>query len=65
VSGLPQIVRRSNASISAEQARDTRARAWAFVFRCWQEKRKAAEPIPESNGRDTYERLVNKERRPP
>jgi hypothetical protein len=25
-----------------EQARDARARAWSFVFQCWQEKQKAA-----------------------
>jgi hypothetical protein len=30
--------------ISPEQARDIRARAWAFVFQCWQEKQMAAEP---------------------
>jgi hypothetical protein len=64
VSGLPQIVRRSNASISAEQARDTRAGTWAFVLRCWQEKRKAAEPPSKPDGRDDCERLANKERRP-
>jgi hypothetical protein len=26
-------------SILPEQARDTRARAWAFVFQCWQKKK--------------------------
>jgi hypothetical protein len=26
--------------ISPEQACDARARAWAFVFQCWQEKQK-------------------------
>jgi hypothetical protein len=31
-------IRRIHASISPEQARDTRARAWAFVFQCWQAK---------------------------
>ena len=38
--------------ISPEQTRDSRARAWAFVFRCWQEKQKAAEPAPEPGGQD-------------
>jgi hypothetical protein len=33
--------------ISPEQARDIRARAWAFVFQCWQEKQMAAEPTAE------------------
>jgi hypothetical protein len=27
-----------------EQARDARARAWAFVFQCWQEKQRTAKP---------------------
>jgi len=38
--------------ITPEQARDARARAWAYVFRCWQEKQKAAEPAPEPDGRN-------------
>jgi hypothetical protein len=29
-------------TLTPEQARDIRARAWAFVFQCWQEKQKAA-----------------------
>jgi hypothetical protein len=39
-------------SILPEQARDTRARAWAFVFQCWQEKQVTTEPAPEPDGRD-------------
>jgi hypothetical protein len=39
-------------SISPEQARDTRARAWAFVFQCWQEKQMTTEPTPEPDCRD-------------
>jgi hypothetical protein len=52
VSGAPQLVCRSNPSISAEQARDARARAWAYIFQCWQEKQKPAEPTPEPNERN-------------
>ena len=37
--------------ISPEQVRDARARAWAFVFRCWQEKQMATEPTAEPDGR--------------
>jgi hypothetical protein len=36
--------------ISPQQARDARARAWAFVFRCWQEKQMATEPAAEPDG---------------
>jgi hypothetical protein len=39
-------------SILPEQARDTRARAWAFVFQCWQEKRMTTEPAAEPHGRN-------------
>jgi len=59
-----RIVCRSSPSIAPEQGRDTRARAWAFVFQCWQEKRKTAERAPAPDSRDDYERLANKERRP-
>jgi len=38
--------------ISPEQARDTRARAWAFVFQCWQEKQMTTEPAAEPHGRN-------------
>ena len=40
-----RIVYRPCPSISPEQACDTRARAWAFVFDCWQKK------DAETNGR--------------
>jgi hypothetical protein len=35
----------TSGSFSAEQARDIRARAWAFVFDCYRRKKEAA---PES-----------------
>lgn len=38
------IVTRSRSSISEEQARDIRARAWAHVFSCWHAKQKAMPP---------------------
>ena len=38
--------------ISPEQARDARARAWAFIFRCWQEKQMMTEPTAEPDGRN-------------
>ena len=60
----PRIVRSPLSSISLEQARDARARAWAFVFECWRAKQMVAERAPEPEARDDYERLANKERRP-
>lgn len=42
-----------------EQARDTRVRAWAFVFQCWQEKQKATRPAPEPSGRDNARKESN------
>src|SRR5215212_3250925 len=40
---------------SPEQARDVRARAWNYVFQCWQEKQKAA-GVSSTNGGDDAER---------
>jgi hypothetical protein len=52
MSDAPRIVLRPNPSITTEQVRDARARAWAYVFRCWQEKQKAVEPAPEPDSRN-------------
>jgi hypothetical protein len=38
MSDAPRVVLRSNRS-TAEQACNARARAWAFVFKCWQAKK--------------------------
>jgi hypothetical protein len=40
--GEPQVAIRPLSSMTSEQARDARARAWSFVFQCWQKKQKAA-----------------------
>ena len=37
----PRVVVKPNSDISLEEARDARARAWVFVFDCY-EKKKAA-----------------------
>ena len=37
-----RLVQRLYPGVTPEQTRDARARAWAFVFQCWQEKQKAA-----------------------
>jgi hypothetical protein len=50
MSEAPRIVILPNPSITTAQACDARARAWAFVFQCWQEKQIAAEPVPEPDG---------------
>jgi hypothetical protein len=41
-----------------EWGRDARARAWAFVFQCWQEKQNAA-GVSSTNGDDAEERSRN------
>ena len=38
--------------------------ALAAVYKLVLESKKAAEPAPEPDGRDDYEKLANKERRP-
>jgi hypothetical protein len=37
--GARDIVVKPLSGISPEQARDARARAWAFVFQCWHAKK--------------------------
>ena len=39
-----------------EQARDARAHAWTFVFRCWHEKEK---PAPSSRPEDAAKEIKN------
>ena len=39
MSSPPHIAVGSLAGITSEQAHDTRARAWAFVFECWHAKK--------------------------
>ena len=36
MSDAPHIVCRPQPGITPEQARNARARAWAYVFECWQ-----------------------------
>ncbi len=50
MSGAPSIIYRPRPGASSEQARDARARAWAFVFQCWQEKQKGR---PTTSGPDS------------
>jgi hypothetical protein len=38
--------------VMPDAARDARARAWAYIFQCWQEKEQRAEPAPEPDGRN-------------
>jgi hypothetical protein len=39
---LPRSVQRSLSIVSSEQTREVRARAWAFVFRCYETKKNPA-----------------------
>jgi hypothetical protein len=48
--GSARAVHRPHPGISPEQARDARARAWHFVFQCWQESQMAAKRAPTPNG---------------
>jgi hypothetical protein len=43
--------------IPPDESRNARARAWAFIFRCWQEKQEAVGPTPEPDGRDGSTKL--------
>jgi hypothetical protein len=45
--------------ISPEQVRDARARAWAFVFRCWLEKQMVTEPDVRNDVSITNRKEVN------
>jgi len=47
-----RVAYRPQPGISQEQARDARAHAWSFVFRCWQANQMAAESTPEPAYRD-------------
>ena len=35
MSDAPRTVMRPNPRITPEQARDARARAWAYIYQCW------------------------------
>jgi hypothetical protein len=50
--GSDRLSRSPHPRLSQEQARAARARAWGFVFRCWQDKQTTAERAPAPNGRD-------------
>jgi hypothetical protein len=50
MSDAPRSFYREHPGISPEQVRDARARAWAFVFQCYQDSQKAAEPASEHDG---------------
>jgi hypothetical protein len=40
-----RMTRLSSGSIKSEHFRDTRARAWAFVFDCYRKKEAATSPV--------------------
>jgi hypothetical protein len=40
----PRTTRLSSFSITSEDARDTRARAWSYVFDCYRKKEAATSP---------------------
>ena len=58
MSGTHHITMTPQAGISPEQSRDARARAWAYVWQCWQEKQDAA-GAGHSDGGDAKERSMD------
>ena len=50
-----RIVLNPRQDLTAEQARDARARAWVYVFQCWREKQNAA-GMTSTNGNDPERR---------
>jgi hypothetical protein len=52
MSDAPPIIHRSLPGISPEQARDARARAWAFVFDCYTRKKAARPGSPDDVRKD-------------
>jgi hypothetical protein len=56
----PRMVRSPLSSFSLEQTRDARARAWAFVFECWQAKQMVDEPT-QPGDHDDSQSVRNKE----
>ena len=57
------VVVATNPSITPEQARDARARAWAFVFECFDRHEKEAVSGIGSSEDDASEESVHEERR--
>ncbi len=51
MSETQQIVVRPRPDISLEEACDARARAWRFVFDCWEQKKAAGEVGGEEHAR--------------
>lgn len=52
MSDSPRIVCRPHPDVSPEEAQAARVRAWAYIFRCWQEKQMTAEQGPKPDGHD-------------
>ncbi len=62
MSDAPRIVLRPNPNVTPEQARDARARAWAFVFECFYRHEKEAVSGRGSED-DTSDEFTHEERR--
>jgi hypothetical protein len=45
-------------SLTPEQARDARVRAWSYVFECWQKKQNAADET-RTGGENDARRIKN------
>jgi hypothetical protein len=56
VAAKADITPKPSAGMTPEQARDTRARAWAFVFECHAKKK--AEPAGPAESKNPYPRRL-------
>ncbi len=57
----PRITHHSLGSITPEQARDARARAWAFVFQCWHAKKGEQHVVTTNRPVDTENKTTKNE----
>jgi hypothetical protein len=60
MSDAPRILYSEHPVISPEQVREARTRAWAFIFQCYQDSQKAAEPASEPAAGDADAIVTNK-----
>jgi hypothetical protein len=61
MSDAPRIGLRPNLGLTLEQARDARARAWAFVFQCWHAKKGEQHVVTTNRPVDTEKKTTKNE----
>jgi len=58
------IIAESTPGLTPEEARDVRARAWRFVFDCWEQKKAAGEVGGEEHGRKEFKDVSRNQTKP-